>query len=62
MRNFTGVKQIANFLRVHERTVYRHLRVGRLPVKKNNLGRWTLWEEDYLRSLRPINGYYKSTE
>jgi predicted site-specific integrase-resolvase len=49
---YVGVKRIANFLRVHERTVYRHLRAGRLPVKKDSLGRWVLLSLDYYKSLR----------
>jgi len=59
---FIGVKEIADFLRVHPRTVYRYLEAGRLPmVKKDSAGRWTLREADYLGSLRP-HGYYTSSE
>jgi excisionase family DNA binding protein len=58
-----GVKEIAAFLRIHPRTVYRHLKAGRLPmVKKDSLGRWTLREEDYLRSLQPTYGYHKGSD
>jgi excisionase family DNA binding protein len=54
-----GVRAIADYLRVHPRTIYRHLKAGRLPmVKKDSLGRWTLREEDYLGSLKDAYKYH----
>ncbi|MCL6622898.1 MAG: helix-turn-helix domain-containing protein [Syntrophobacterales bacterium] len=49
---YVGIKEIAGFLRLHPRTVYRHLKEGRLPAMKDCLGRWVLREEDYLRDFR----------
>uniref|UniRef100_A0A7C3UYM7 DNA-binding protein n=1 Tax=Desulfobacca acetoxidans TaxID=60893 RepID=A0A7C3UYM7_9BACT len=56
---FIGVKEIAGFLRIHPRTVYRCLKAGRLPmVQKDSLGRWVLREEDYLGSLKDAYQHY----
>jgi len=59
---FVGVKAISVFLRVHPRTVYRYLRTGRLPVRKDSLGRWVLVKDDYLRNLRSTDGYHTGSE
>jgi excisionase family DNA binding protein len=59
---YIGVKEIANFLRLHWRTCYRHLKAGRLPAKRDSLGRWVMLKGDYLRSLRSTVGYHTSSE
>lgn len=48
---YVGLKEIAAFLRVHPRTLARHLKKGKLPVKKDCLGRWVLMVADYYKSL-----------
>jgi hypothetical protein len=37
---YVGVKEIARFLRLHWRTCARHLRDGKIPAKKDDMGRW----------------------
>jgi predicted site-specific integrase-resolvase len=49
---YVGIKEIAKFLKLHWRTCARHLRQGKIPAKKDGLGRWVLVSLDYYRSLK----------
>jgi hypothetical protein len=49
---YRGIKAIAEFLKMHPRTVQDHLRDGKLPAKKDQVGRWVLTNLDYYRSLK----------
>lgn len=48
---YHGVGQIAAFLRLNEKTCYRKLRDGKIPAKKDEMGRWVLSNIDYYQSL-----------
>jgi hypothetical protein len=47
-----GVKAIAKFLDMNERTVKRLLLERRIPAKKDDTGRWVLTNLDYYQSLQ----------
>ncbi|MDD5641836.1 MAG: hypothetical protein PHX53_09320 [Syntrophales bacterium] len=49
---YRGVKAIANFLDMNERTVKRLLLERRIPAKKDDTGRWVLTNLDYYQSLQ----------
>ena len=49
---YRGVKAIAKFLEMHERTVKRLLEERRIPAKKDETGRWVLTNLDYYQSLQ----------
>jgi hypothetical protein len=49
---YRGVKAIAQFLDMHERTVKRLLLDRRIPAKKDESGRWVLTNLDYYQSLQ----------
>jgi len=52
LKFFLGIQAIADFLRLHERTVRRLLREPKLPAKKDQAGRWVMVDVDYYLSLR----------
>ena len=45
-------KQVAKALQLTERTVYDHLRAGRLPGRRIGGGRWRVLEEDLKAFVR----------
>lgn len=49
---YRGVPEIAKFLNMHERTVWRMIQNGELPVKRDTGGTWVLTNIDYLLSLQ----------
>lgn len=49
---YRGVKAIAKFLDMNERTVKRLLLERRIPAKKDDTGRWVLTNLDYYQSLQ----------
>jgi hypothetical protein len=49
---YRGVTEIANFLRMNERTVWRKIERGEIPVKKDGTGTWVLTNLDYILSLQ----------
>jgi hypothetical protein len=49
---YRGVKAIAKFLDMNERTVKRLLMERRIPAKKDDTGRWVLTNLDYYQSLQ----------
>lgn len=49
---YRGIKAIAKFLEMHERTVQVLLRDGKIPGKKDGTGRWVLTSLDYYLSLQ----------
>jgi excisionase family DNA binding protein len=49
---YRGVKAIANFLGVHERTAQAFLHDGKIPAKKDGTGTWVLTNLDYFTSLQ----------
>jgi excisionase family DNA binding protein len=51
---YRGIKEIANFLGLHPDTVAQKLREGKIPAKKDGLGRWVLSNLDYYRSLKDV--------
>ena len=52
---YIGVKEIAAFLKLHPKTAQKKLQEGKLPAKKDGLGRWVLTNIDYLKSLSDKN-------
>jgi hypothetical protein len=54
---YVGVKEIARFLKLHWRTCARHLRDGKIPAKRDDMGRWVLFSLDYYRSLKDPQMY-----
>lgn len=58
-RLIVGTKQIAVFLGVHVKTASKYCQGGKLPARRDPLGRWTLWNVEYYESLTrsgPRNG------
>ena len=53
---YIGVKDIAGFLKLHPKTVQRLLRTGKVPGKKDLIGRWVLVSTDYYKSLEAPHG------
>lgn len=51
IRFYRGIKEIANFLDVSERTVYNLIKTGKLPVKREPSGKWVLSHLDYMQCL-----------
>jgi len=49
---YYGVKAISEFLELHEQTVKKLLKDGRIPAKKDETGRWVLTNLDYYQSLQ----------
>ena len=49
---YRGVKTIAKFLGVHERTAQAFLHDGKIPAKKDGTGTWVLSNVDYYLSLQ----------
>ena len=49
---YRGVKAIAQFLGVHERTAQAFLYDGKIPGKKDGTGTWVLTNLDYFTSLQ----------
>jgi hypothetical protein len=49
---YRGIKAIAKFLEMHERTVKRLIVERRIPAKKDETGRWVLTNIDYYQSLQ----------
>ena len=49
---YRGVKTIAKFLGVHERTAQAFLHDGKIPAKKDGTGTWVLTNLDYFTSLQ----------
>ena len=49
---YFGVKEIARFLGINETTCKRKLQAGKLPGKKDGMGRWVLNTLDYYQSLQ----------
>jgi len=49
---YRGVKAIAKFLGVHERTAQAFLHDGKIPGKKDGTGTWVLTNLDYFMSLQ----------
>lgn len=49
---YRGVTEIANFLRMNERTVWRKIERGELPIKKDGTGTYVLTNLDYFLSLQ----------
>lgn len=47
-----GVQAIAKFLDLHERTVRKLIRAGKIPAKQDESGRWVLTNLDYYQSLQ----------
>jgi predicted site-specific integrase-resolvase len=52
MEFYRGIKAIAQFLGVHERTAQAFLYDGKIPGKKDGTGTWVLTNLDYFTSLR----------
>lgn len=52
---FRGLKEIATFLGVHPKTCARYLRQGKIPAKRDGLGKWVLCTWDYYRELRRMD-------
>uniref|UniRef100_A0A7C3Z2I0 DUF3853 family protein n=1 Tax=Desulfobacca acetoxidans TaxID=60893 RepID=A0A7C3Z2I0_9BACT len=51
---YCGIKEIARFLGMHQDTVSRKIRQGKIPAKKDDLGRWVLSNLDYYQSLKDV--------
>ena len=49
---YRGIKAIAKFLGVHERTAQAFLHDGKIPGKKDGTGTWVLTNLDYFTSLQ----------
>jgi len=49
---YCGTKAIAEFLNMTERTARRLLNSGKLPAKKDPMGRWVLTNLDFYQSLQ----------
>jgi len=49
---YHGIKEIAQFLGLHQNSVARLLREGKVPAKRDSRGRWVLCNLDYYASLR----------
>ena len=49
---YRGVKTIAQFLAVHERTAQGFIHDGKIPAKKDGTGTWVLSNVDYYLSLQ----------
>ena len=49
---YRGIKAIAKFLEMHERTVKRLIVERRIPAKKDETGRWVMTNLDYYQSLQ----------
>lgn len=49
---YRGIKAIAGFLGVHPRTAREYICKRRIPVKKDNCGKWVLCSFDYFESLK----------
>jgi hypothetical protein len=52
VRFFIGVKEISQFLGLHPKTTQKKLNAGKIPAKKDGLGRWVLTDLDYYNSLK----------
>ncbi len=50
-----GLKGIAEFLGVHERTVQDYIKRGTWPIKRDPAGTWVLCNVDYYLSLQAMN-------
>jgi hypothetical protein len=54
---FVGVKEIAGFLGLHEKTCSIYLNDGKITAaKKDTMGRWVLTNLDYYNSLKEKDG------
>ena len=49
---YRGIKGIAAFLELHTQTTQRMLKAGKIPAKKDAMGRWVLCNLDYYLSLQ----------